>query len=227
MHVHVLAYIYVWMYWHVFICICVGALMVVVGDIFQSLLCRFLIVLGHCLPLCTINSIICTLPSQPASPWAIVFPSGVSALGTACHACPPTVGTGLARPRWDMLAFGHCPLQEGCSRREGDLGEGEWPPQQARGREWVPLLSDIPAPVQGWGGVSGWGWEALRGHLRVPWASSSIWSLCREDSVCDKPAFRKQSSHSFWFSLPFSPLYSHFYVSQCFCKYLEKEYILV
>lgn len=40
--------------------VCVGVSMVVVGDIFQSPLCRFLIVLGSCLPLCTINSIICT-----------------------------------------------------------------------------------------------------------------------------------------------------------------------
>lgn len=40
--------------------VCVGVSAVVVGDIFQSLLCRFLIVLGSCLPLCTINSIICT-----------------------------------------------------------------------------------------------------------------------------------------------------------------------
>lgn len=105
------------------------------GDIFQSLLCRFLIVLGSCFSLCTINSIICTSPSQPASPWAIVFPSGVSALCAACHAGPPTVGTGLARPRWDVLAFGHCPLQGGRGRQEE--GGGGWPPQQARGRELV------------------------------------------------------------------------------------------
>lgn len=90
------------------------------GDIFQSPLCCLLIVLGSCLPLCTINSIICTWPSQPSSPWATVFPSGVSALHAACHAAsplppsppPPSVGTGLARPRWDLLTFGHRPLQE-------------------------------------------------------------------------------------------------------------------
>lgn len=35
---------------------------------------------------------------------------------------PPTVGTGLAKPRWDVLAFGHCPLQEGRGRREAGLG---------------------------------------------------------------------------------------------------------
>lgn len=34
---------------------------------------------------------------------------------------PPTVGTGLARPRWDVLAFGHCSLQGGreCRGRWG------------------------------------------------------------------------------------------------------------
>lgn len=106
---------------HVRLYVCVGVSAVEVGDIFQSLLCRFLIVLRSCLPLCTINSIICTQPSQPASPWAIVFPSGVSALDAVCHPCPPTVGTGLARPRWDVLAFGHCPLQEARGRCEGGL----------------------------------------------------------------------------------------------------------
>lgn len=48
-----------------------------------------------------------------------MFPSGVSAFVAACHA----VGTGLARPRWDLLAFGYCPLQEGKEREEGWLGE--------------------------------------------------------------------------------------------------------
>lgn len=105
------------------LCVCV----VWVGDIFQSPLCCLLIVLGSCLPLCTINSIICTWPSQPSSPWATVFPSGVSALHAACQtplaptsSSPccllllslPSVGTGLARPRWDPLTFGHHPLQE-------------------------------------------------------------------------------------------------------------------
>lgn len=47
-------------YVRMFMYVCVGVRMVVVGDIFQSPLCRFLIVLGSCLPLCTINSIICT-----------------------------------------------------------------------------------------------------------------------------------------------------------------------
>lgn len=36
---------------------------------------------------------------------------------------PLTVGSGLARPRWDVLAFGQCPLQEARGRQEGYLGE--------------------------------------------------------------------------------------------------------
>lgn len=80
----------------------------------QSLLCRFVIVPGSCLLLCTINSIICTWTSQPASPWAIVFPSGVSAHGTTCHTSRlAMVRTGLARPRWGVMAFEHRPLQQG------------------------------------------------------------------------------------------------------------------
>ena len=70
------------------VCVCTE----VVGDIFQSLLCRFLIVLRSCLLLCAINSIICTKPSQPASSWTIVFLSGVSALSAVCHACPLSPG---------------------------------------------------------------------------------------------------------------------------------------
>lgn len=61
MRVHVLEHICVSVrYVRMFMYVCVGVSMVVVGDIFQSPLCRFLIVLGSCLPLCTINSIICT-----------------------------------------------------------------------------------------------------------------------------------------------------------------------
>ena len=120
------------------------------GDIFQSLLCRSLIVLGSCFSLCTINSIICSSPSQPVSPWAIVFPSGVSALCAACHAGPPTVGTGLARPRWDVLAFGHCPLRGGT----GWTGRGRGlPPQQERSKEVVPLTSQsFSSGLGGFGG---------------------------------------------------------------------------
>lgn len=43
----------------------------------------------------------------------------------------PSAGTGMARPRWDVLAFGHCPLQEVRGRQEG----GPRPPQQARGSD--------------------------------------------------------------------------------------------
>lgn len=102
------------------------------GDIFQSPLRRLLIVLGSCSPFCTINNIICTCPSQPGSPWAIVFPSGVTALGLACHACSPlhpSVGTGLAGSRWDVLAFGPASSAGGTGLSQ--------PPQQAGATEQV------------------------------------------------------------------------------------------
>lgn len=47
--------VYVHMFMHVY----VGVSILLVGDVLQSLLCQFLIVLRSCLPLCTINIIIC------------------------------------------------------------------------------------------------------------------------------------------------------------------------
>lgn len=47
------------MYVHMFMHVYVGVSILLVGDVFQSLLCQFLIVLGSSLRLCTINSIIC------------------------------------------------------------------------------------------------------------------------------------------------------------------------
>lgn len=175
---------------NVHVCLC---------EMFSNHRCQFLIVLWGCLPLCTINSIICTKPSQPASPWATVFPSGVSALDAACHGCPLTVGTGLARPRWDVLAFGHCPLQEGRDRWGGGI-EGSSLPSRHETENWS--LCPAGVPVQGWRRVNRWGWEAPRGHLCVPWVSGSIWSLCRADSLCDKPAFGKQYCPTVFDSCP-------------------------
>lgn len=136
------------------------------GDIFQSPLRRLLIVLGSCSPFCTINNIICTCPSQPGSPWAIVFPSGVTALGLACHACSPlhpSVGTGLAGSRWDVLAFGLSSAAGGSGRDRSTTTStagrchcaGSLSPDQGRGRVRRVMGGEVP-----------------RGHLCVPWAQS-------------------------------------------------------
>lgn len=128
------SYIYLWN------CGCLCVREEELRDIFHSPLRRPLIVLQSCLPLCAINSIIYTSPSQPAdSPWTIVFMSGVSALGIACHASslpPPTEGIGMAKPRWDVLAFGHRPLQEGRGRRDG--GGGLHSRREAKSRSVCP-----------------------------------------------------------------------------------------
>lgn len=88
------------------------------GDIFQSPLRQVLIVLESCSPFCTINNIICTCPSQPGSPWAIVFPSWVTALGLVCHACFPPhpthhLGQAWLGPGGTCWHLGLRPQQEG------------------------------------------------------------------------------------------------------------------
>lgn len=96
---------------------------------------------------------------------------------------PSAVRTGLGKPRWDVLAFRHHPLQEGRGRWE----EGLWalkPPQQAQGGELVSL----PSRCSTSGVTKGEGVrvQGLQGHLRVPPVSISIWTLCRQDNHCDK-----------------------------------------
>lgn len=97
---------------------------------------------------------------------------------------PTTVRTGLGKPRWDVLAFGHHPLQEGRGRRE----EGLWvlkPPQQAQGGDLVPLPSQCSS--------SGWGGEVIRPPGAIFACSGFQFpsGLCRQDS-CDK--FKKKET---------------------------------
>lgn len=98
----------------------------------------------------------------------------------------------MAKPRWDVLAFGHCPLQEGKDRTEGWCGEESGVSTAGKRHRMGPLAQQEPQ-FRRKGGVRGVRRASPWGHLCVPCASSSIWSLCREGSACDKPVFRKQS----------------------------------
>lgn len=80
---------------------------------------------------------------------------------------PPAVRTGLGKPRWDVLAFRHHPLQEGA---DGEMGGGivgiEAPLQQAQGGEVVPVPSRCSTS-----GVTKAEWvrvQGLQGHLHAP-----------------------------------------------------------
>lgn len=112
-----------------------------------------------CLPLCMINRIICI----SASPWTTVLPSRVSAL----HTAPPSaLRTGLGKPRWDVLAFRHHPLQEGRGRWEEGLWVFPPPPSRHKAEKWS--LCQAAAPLQGWQRVRGWGDKASRGTFACP-----------------------------------------------------------
>lgn len=155
MHVHVLLHIcesvLVWLH---LLYVCVDESMVpeALENIFQSLLCWFLIVLWSCLLLCTINSIIYTQSASQPVLVPLCFCQGWVLCALHVMPAPLTVGSGLARPRWDVLAFGQCPLQEARGRQEGYLGEEVASKIEERQRTG-PLAQSEPR----FRGEKGWG----------------------------------------------------------------------
>lgn len=93
--------------------------------------------------------------SQPASQpvlGPLCFCQGWVLCALHVTPAPPTVGSGLARPRWDVLAFGQCPLQEARGRQEGYLG-GEVPSKVGERQRTGPLAQSEPQ----FRGEKGWG----------------------------------------------------------------------